>query len=61
MTHQVEDGVDNLMVRHLSDFDEADEDGELDVVCSHHPDDVLGPLDLGDGGARGLGHAPLSA
>lgn len=45
-THQVQDGVDHLPVRHLANFDESDENGELEVIRHRHPDNLLRPLNF---------------
>lgn len=49
LTHQMQNGVDHLPVGHLADFDEPDEQPELEVVRRCHADNLLGPLDLGEG------------
>lgn len=38
--------VDHLPIGHLPDLNEADEDGELQIVGGCHSDDFVGPLDL---------------
>lgn len=42
----MKDGVDHLPVGHLTNLDEADEDGELEIVGGCHSDDFVRPLDL---------------
>jgi len=45
-THQVQHGVDNLPIRHLSHLDQADQHGEFEAVVHRHRNHLLGPLDV---------------
>jgi len=45
-TYQMQDGIDHLPVGHLANLDEADEDGELEIVGCCHSDDFVRPFDL---------------
>jgi len=42
----MQNGVDHLPVGHLANLDEADEDGELEIVGGCHSDDFVRPFDL---------------
>lgn len=45
-TYQMQNCVDDLPIGHLPDLNEADEDGEFQIVGGCHSDDFVGPLDL---------------
>lgn len=45
-THQVQHGVDDLPIGHLSHLDQADQHGELEAVVHRHRHHLLGPLDV---------------
>ena len=48
-THQVKHSIHNLLVPDLFDLQEANEDAELEAVLDVHLDNLLRPLDLGQG------------
>lgn len=52
MTYQVQHGVDHLPVRDLSDLDQPDQDGELEVVRHRHFHHFLWSLDVAKGRPR---------
>lgn len=45
-THQVQHGVDDLPVGHLSHLDQTDQHGEFEAVVHRHRHHLLGPLDI---------------
>lgn len=45
-THQVQHGVDDFPIGHLSHLDQADQHGELEAVVHRHRHHLLGPLDV---------------
>jgi len=46
LAYQVQHGVDDLPIGHLSHLDEADEHGEFETVVHRHRHHLLGPLDI---------------
>lgn len=52
LTYQVQHGIDHLPVRDLSDLDQPDQDGELEIVRHRHFDHLFRPFDFAKGRPR---------